>query len=85
LHMVGGGCLVLKKIVCRFDGIRAVTQRWESASRRDGHRLSARLDACDAPDIGELRSCKRFFGPSLRGVAYPTLPCITPYLSLVTP
>ena len=84
-QMVGGGFLVLKKVVRRFDGIRAVTQLWETASRMDGHRLSKRLDAGAAPDIGSLRSCKRFFCPSLRGVAHTTLPCITPSLSLVTP
>ena len=52
LNVRGRGFRVFEKIVRRFDGIRAVTQLWDSASRMDGHRLSDRLDACDAPDIG---------------------------------
>jgi len=51
----------------------------------DGHRLSARLDACDAPDIGQLRPCNLFFYPSLGFWVHTNLPCITPYLSLVKP
>ena len=85
LKMLGGGFLVLKKIVRCFDGLRAVTQRWNTASRMDGHRLSDRLNACDTPDIGQLRPCKLFCCPSLWFLVHTNWQCITPALVLGKP
>src|SRR5437868_6471958 len=73
LQILRGGFLVFKKIVRRFDGIRAVTELRDTAPRMDGHRLSDGLGACDAPDIGQLCPCKLFFCPSLGGVVHTTL------------
>src|SRR5215813_7784106 len=83
--MLGCGCLVFKKVVRRFDGIGAATQLGDTTSRMDGHRLCDLLDACDAPDIGQLRSCKMFFCPSLWFLVHTHWQCITPYLSLRKP
>ena len=83
LNILGCGVLVFEKIVRRFDGIRTVTQLWNTASRMNGHRLGDGLDACDAPDIGQFRSCKLGLCPALWFLMYTNLQCITPYLSLV--
>ena len=82
LNVRGRGVRVFEKIVRRFDGIRAATQLGETPSRMDCHRLCDRLDACDAPDIGQLRACKLGICPSLWVLVYTTLQCITPYLLL---
>ena len=82
LKILRGGFLVFKKVVRRFDGIRAGTELRDTSSRLDGHRLRDRLDACDTPNIGQLCPYKLFFCPSLGGVVPTTLQ--SPYsLSLV--
>ena len=75
LNILGCGVLVFEKIVRRFDGIRTVTQLWNTASRMNGHRLGDCLDACDAPDICQLRPRKLFFCPSLWFLVHTNLQC----------
>jgi hypothetical protein len=82
---LGCGFHMFEQIVRRFDGIRAVAQLWNTASRMDGHCLDDLLDACDAPDIGQLRPCKLGLCLSLWFLMHTTLQCITPYLLLAKP
>src|SRR5262249_8272099 len=77
LNILGYGFLVFEQIVCRFDGIRAAAQLWDTPSRMDGHRLCDLLDTCDASDIAQLRSCKLFFCPFLWFLVHTNLQCIT--------
>src|SRR5215211_8375018 len=85
LKVLGRGFPMFEQIVRRFDGIWAATQLWNTASRMDSHRLGDLLDACDAPDIGQLRPCKLGLCPSLWFLVHTTLQCITPYLLLAKP
>jgi hypothetical protein len=82
-HLLGRGFLVLEQSVRRFDGRRTVTPLWNTASRMNGHRRGDGLDACDAPDIGQFRSCTLGRCPALWFVVYTNLQGLTPYLSLV--
>jgi len=83
LKIRGGRVLVFAKIVGRFDGIRAATQRGNTPSRMAAHRLSDLPNACNPSDIGQLRPCKLFFRPLLWCLGYTNWPCLTPHLLLV--
>src|SRR5215813_1952149 len=83
LNIVGRGFFVFEKIVCGFDGIRAVTQLRNTPSRMNGHRLCDLFNARNTPDVRQLCPCKLFFRPLLWFWVYTNSHCLTPHLSLV--